>query len=118
MRPLMLIGLALSIVSSTVVGRAQGQSELTKQDRRGSVTVAVMPTAPMAVGMPLKFSVVLDTHAVTLDGIAWESAVVLRLVDGSELAPTAIEQTKGGGHHREAVLVFRRSAGGLRSASS
>jgi hypothetical protein len=50
--------------------------------------------------------VVLDTHAVNLDGIAWASAVVLRLADGSELAPTAIEQTQGDGHHREAVLVF------------
>jgi hypothetical protein len=30
--------------------------------------------------------------------------------DGTEVAPTAIEQATGGGHHREAVLVFPPSA--------
>jgi hypothetical protein len=103
---LLLIAVAVSIVSSILVGGAWAQSGLTKQDRQGSVTVAVTPTEPIAVGEPLKFRVVLDTHSVNLDGIAWERAVVLRSADGSELAPTTIEQTKGSGHHREAVFLF------------
>jgi hypothetical protein len=31
---------------------------------------------------------------------------VLRTADGKELGPSAVEQAKGGGHHREAVVVF------------
>jgi hypothetical protein len=50
--------------------------------------------------------VVLDTHSVGLDRIAFETAVVLRGPDGVEIAATAVEQLKGSGHHREAVLVF------------
>ena len=32
--------------------------------------------------------------------------VALRTPDGTDIAPVAVEQTSGAGHHREAVLVF------------
>jgi hypothetical protein len=34
------------------------------------------------------------------------TAVVVLAADGSEQPPSAVEQATGGGHHREAVLVF------------
>ena len=37
--------------------------------------------------------------------VKFEDAVALRTGDDTEIAP-AVEQAKGGGHHREAVLVF------------
>jgi len=83
MRSLMQIAFVTSLICSIAVEGARAQSGLTKQDRRGPVTVAVTPTVPITVGRPLKFSVVLDTHSVNLDGIAWERAVVLRSADGS-----------------------------------
>lgn len=48
---------------------------------------------------------VLDTHSVGLDDIAFEHAVAMRTPDGTDLAPEAVE-AKGGGHHRRAVVVF------------
>lgn len=98
--------IAVSLVSLLTVGAAWAQAGLTKQSRQGPVTVAVTPTSPLAVETPLKFRIVLDTHSVGLDDIALERAVVLRAADGSEIAPSAVEQPKGSGHHREALVVF------------
>jgi len=36
--------------------------------------------------------------------------VVLRGADGVELAPSAVEQAEGSGHHKQAVLVFPPTA--------
>lgn len=85
---------------------AAAQDTLRKLDRQGPVTVAVTPTAPFAPETPLRFRIALDTHSVALDDVVIERAVVLRTADGKELAPSAVEQPKGGGHHREAVVVF------------
>ena len=60
-------------------------------------------TAPKAT---TKAKVVLDTHSVGLDGIAFDKVVALRSPDGADIAPTAVEQATGSGHHREATLVF------------
>lgn len=49
---------------------------------------------------------VLDTHSLNLDGYRWEQIVSLRGRDGTWLAPGAVEQARGSGHHREAVLRF------------
>ncbi|HEV8306659.1 MAG TPA: hypothetical protein VGW35_03250 [Methylomirabilota bacterium] len=105
MRLIRALGLMLVLVVSlgAVISDAQ---ELTKTNRQGPVTVAVTLSAPPVVGVPFKARVVLDTHSVGLDGVAFESAVVLRGPDGVEVAPTAVEQVKGSGHHREAVVVF------------
>ena len=93
---------ALVIVTSLVaaVSHAQG---LSQTDRRGPVTVAVtLARAP--VGSPV--TVRLDTHSVALDGVALETVVVRRGADGIEVAPSAVQDPKGSGHHREALLVF------------
>ncbi|MGH7333920.1 MAG: hypothetical protein ACREKS_14505 [Candidatus Rokuibacteriota bacterium] len=68
------------------------------------MTVALMTSAP-ADG-PLRVKVVLDTHSVSLDDLAFEKIVAFRAPDGSDVGPVAIEEVKGGGHHQEAVLVF------------
>ena len=88
------------------IGISSAQDGLTKQDRQGPVTVAVTLIGPPASGHPVKAKVVLDTHSVSLDGIAFEKTVAIRTAEGADLAPTAVEQATGSGHHREAVLVF------------
>jgi hypothetical protein len=105
MRLINALGVALVVATSFVAATSDAQ-ELTKIDRQGPVTVAVTLSAPPAVGTPVNAKVVLDTHSVALDGIAFESAVVLRGPDGVEVTPTAVEQAKGSGHHREAILRF------------
>lgn len=96
----------LAMVALGTAGALEAQEGLTKQDRQGPVTVAVTLTAVPAVGAPIKVKVVLDTHSVGLDGIAFDKVVALRSPDGADIAPTAVEQATGSGHHREATLVF------------
>ena len=105
LRSLLRIGSVLAMVTLGVVGIAQAQEGLTRQDRQGPVTVTVTLLAAPAVGAPLKAKVVLDTHSVGLDGIKFEDAVALQASEGTEVPPS-VEQAKGGGHHREAVLAF------------
>jgi len=70
------------------------------------VTVAITLAAPPVSGSPVTVRVVLDTHSVGLDGVAFERVVALRKPDGNDEAPAAVEQPSGSGHHREAVVVF------------
>lgn len=99
------VGLALTMATLWVVGIPDAQEGVTKRDRRGPVTVAVTLTSLPAIGTPIKVKVSMDTHSVALDGIRFEEAVALR-ADGANLAPTAVEEAQGGGHHRSVVLVF------------
>jgi hypothetical protein len=105
MRVIHALRLAL-IVATSVVAATSNAQELTKTDRQGPVTVAVTLAATPVVGSPFKATVGLDTHSVGLDGIAFEKTVVFESPDGFEVVPLAVEQAKGSGHHREAVLVF------------
>lgn len=105
MRSVLRAGLVMTLAAAWTAGVASGQEALTKTDRRGPVSVSVTLAALPTVGAPIKVRVVLDTHSVGLDGIAFDSAVALRTADGTELAPTGVE-AKGAGHHREAVVVF------------
>ncbi len=106
MRLSLRVGIVLVLVTLWSVGVPGAQDGLTKQDRQGPVTVAVTLIGPPASGDPVKARVVLDTHSVPLDGIVFEKAVAIRTPEGADVAPTAVEQAKGSGHHREAVLVF------------
>jgi hypothetical protein len=81
--------LVLSLIILGGLGRSEAQDPFTKRDQQG----------------PLKAKIVFDTHSVGLDGIVLDRAVVMR-TDGTDVPPTAVEQATGGGHHREAVLVF------------
>src|SRR6266496_2255378 len=104
MRPWLRVGLV--VVALGGVGIASAQDSLVQRDGQGPVTVAVTLAAPPAVGAPIRARVVLDTHSVTLDGVVFDQAVVLRTPDGAEVAPTGVEGAKGSGHHREVVVVF------------
>lgn len=105
MRFVRLVGLMSTVAILWATGSSEAQQGLTQRDARGPVTVAVTLTSPPQVGAPLKVKVALDTHSVALDGIRFEEAVALR-ADGADLAPTAVEEAQGGGHHRSVVLVF------------
>ncbi len=96
MRRFARITVAATVVAA-VFSAAAAQDTLRRQDRQGPVTVVVTPTSPLAPEMPLRFRIALDTHSVALDDVVLERAVVLRTADGKELAPSAIEQAKGGG---------------------
>jgi hypothetical protein len=105
MRTLVLGSFVLSLGILAGFGPSEAQDQLTKRDQQGPVTVAVTLMPPATPGAPLKVKVLLDTHSVGLDGIVLDRAVAIR-IDGTEVQPTAVEQAGGGGHHREAVLVF------------
>ncbi|MFQ5946099.1 MAG: hypothetical protein ACE5NC_07590 [Anaerolineae bacterium] len=81
------------------------QENLTRTSRQGPVTVAVTLIPPVEAGRSLRVRVALNTHSVGLDDVALDAAVALRQA-GGDIAPTAVEQAQGGGHHRQAVAVF------------
>lgn len=76
------------------------------------MTVAVTLLAVEADSGSVKAKVVLDTHSVGLDGIAFEEAVTLRTAAGADVRPSSVE-LKGSGHHREAVVVFKAPRGAV-----
>ena len=110
MRSVSLSAIALSMLTLSSSGIAWGQPGLTRRDRQGPVTVAVTVVSSPGVEAPLRARIALDTHSVSLDEIALESAVVLRSVDGTDIPPTAVEEARGSGHHRQAVVVFPPAA--------
>ncbi|MBI3458343.1 MAG: hypothetical protein HY002_21440 [Candidatus Rokubacteria bacterium] len=106
MRSILGVALVLSLVTVWSGRMVTAQEGPTKLDRQGPVTVAVTLMAPAAAGVPVKVRVSLDTHSVALDSVAFDTAVAMRMPDGADIAPVAVEQPAGGGHHRQAVLVF------------
>jgi len=102
------LSIAVSMVLITATA-SSGEDAATKRDRQGPVTVTVTLLEASATGT--KARLVLDTHAGSLDGIVLEQAMSLRGPSGADVAPTAVEQVTGGGHHRQAVLVFATLAG-------
>jgi hypothetical protein len=104
MRIRTVVVLALMVLWST--GSSFAQDGLIKEDRQGPVTVTVALTAPPVDLTPIRVQVSLDTHSVMLDAIEFENAVAMRNPEGIDIRPSATVQVKGGGHHREAVLVF------------
>ena len=70
----------------------------------GGVTVDV--TFLKGGGDGPAFKVVLDTHSVNLDVYQFEQIMRLRDGKGRELAPTAVENAEGSGHHRSATVRF------------
>ena len=68
----------------------------------GQVTVRATWLGPQAGPV---FEVVLDTHAVDLDGIDLVALATLRADGASPVAPSSWDAPKGG-HHRAGTLVF------------
>jgi hypothetical protein len=96
----------LALVAVWLGGLSEAQDVFTKRDAQGPVTVTVTLIPGVVSSAPIRAKVVLDTHSVVLDGVAFEQAVSIRSPDGAATLPTAVEQATGSGHHREAVLVF------------
>jgi hypothetical protein len=105
---LVLVGLVVvwSVTGVWLGASSEAQEGVTRRDTQGPVTVAVTLMHSPTPGVPIKAKVVLDTHAVALDGVGFEQAVAMQAAGGIEVPPTAVEQASGSGHHREAVLVF------------
>jgi hypothetical protein len=97
---------AVTVAALGMVGGAGAQDALTQRNGQGPVTVVVTLGAPPQVGMPIRATVVLETHAVALDGVVFEEAVALRTPEGGEVAPSGVEGASGSGHHRQAVVIF------------
>ena len=112
MRAYLRAGIVLAAFAIWPVAGAWAQEGLTKRDQQGPVTVVVTLVAPPSAGTAIRVKVVLDTHSVGLDGIAFDQAVAVRAADGRDVAPTAIEEASGSGHHRQAVLVFPAAQAG------
>lgn len=106
MRTWLPIAVSLVLISSTA---SSGEGASTKRDWQGPVTVTMTLLGASSTG--IKVRLVLDTHSGSLDGIVLEQAVSLRGPSGADIAPTAVEKITGGGHHREAVLVFPATDG-------
>ncbi len=102
---------ALGILMVLAVNAIAADSALSREDRQGGVTVTATLLPSVAADEPLRVKVVLDTHSVGLDDLAFERIVALRTADGSDVPPVAIEAAKGSGHHREAVVVFEAKRG-------
>jgi hypothetical protein len=97
-----IVGILLLAVNAV----AADPAALFREDRRGGVTVTATLLPSVTAEGPLRVKVVLDTHSVSLDDLAFESIVALRAADGSDVSPAAIEEARGSGHHREAIVVF------------
>jgi hypothetical protein len=100
------LGVGLVVAALVIARGASGQDALTQQDPRGTVTVVVTLAGSPKVGVPIRATVILNTHAVALDDIVFDRTVILRTPAGAEVTPTAVEASRGSGHHRQAVVVF------------
>lgn len=105
MRTIVRAGLVL-VLGLGLAAVAAGQEALSKRDASGPVAVTVTLLERPVVGASIKAKVGLDTHSVGLDGIKFEEVVAARTPGGAEVPPLGVEQATGGGHHREAVLIF------------
>ena len=83
---------------------AASGSGATQTQAGGGVIVKVTYLNPAGAD-EAQFSVVLDTHSVNLDQYDFKAISVLRDDKGKSYQPTKAE-SKGSGHHREAVLNF------------
>ncbi|MFQ5804105.1 MAG: hypothetical protein ACE5JQ_14540 [Candidatus Methylomirabilales bacterium] len=92
------------LVGSAWRARVEAQPGTKQSVRGGGVTVAVTPLNEP--GDAPKFLVSMNTHSVNLDVYEFKEIVWLRDGRGGELAPTAVKDAEGGGHHRSAILQF------------
>ena len=79
---------------------------VTQTNEGGQVTIKATWQGPSA---GLIFDVVLDTHAVDLDGYDLQQLAILRIDGAREIRPTGWDAPKGG-HHRAGTLTFPATA--------
>lgn len=87
---------------------AASAADQTRISEGGQVTFKASWAGPAA---GLVFTIVMDTHAVDLDGYDLAQLATLRVDGGPELTPVSWE-APAGGHHREGVLTFSDEQGG------
>jgi hypothetical protein len=78
----------------------------TQTNEGGQVTIKATWQGPSAGPT---FAVVMDTHAVDLDGYDLTHLAALRIDGGREVLPAGWDAPKGG-HHREGTLTFPATA--------
>lgn len=96
--------LGVVLAGSASLDRVEAQVGAKQSVRGGGITVAVTPLNEP--GDAPTFLVSLDTHSVNLDVYKFNAIVRLRDGRGGELAPTAVKDAEGGGHHRSATVRF------------
>lgn len=102
-------------VSGGVVWSTLGYAASSPEAAASSQRVAgggVMVTAGLLNDQPENTAIrlALDTHSVNLDGYAFDVLAILRDETGKTYPVTAVEDARGGGHHRQAVLRFSKVA--------
>ena len=106
---MLLIGLFLSVLPSLGAAFGAEGSQTARTVSGGGVTVKVT-YLDLKTDNDLRFQVALDTHSVNLDSYDLKTVTVLRDDTGKTYLPTGIE-SKGSGHHREAMLIFPKMSG-------
>lgn len=103
------VSAAIVVILTTSYGAFAAEvSDETQSVSGGGVTAKVTLLTTKG-NDEVRFQLVLDTHSVNLDEYDLKSIVVLRDEAGRSYAPLAVEAT-GGGHHRQATLVFPKAA--------
>lgn len=108
-----LIGAGVRLLSTATGSQpspapAAAASDQARISEGGQVTVKGIWPGPAA---GLVFTIVMDTHAVDLDGYDLAQLAVLRVDGGPDLAPVRWD-APAGGHHREGTLTFPTEQGG------
>ena len=104
----LLIGIVSSVTLSIGSAYAADDADFTRSVSGGGVAVKVTYLAHASDD--LRFSVAMDTHSVNLDGYDLKALSFVRDDSGAVIQPVEIKN-KGGGHHREVILVFPRALG-------
>lgn len=102
---LLAVALVLAACGATGQATTSAGPGTTRRSEGGQVTVDVTWGGKEAGPV---FRVVMDTHAVDLDGYDLRQLAVLRVADGREVRPGGWDAPKGG-HHREGALTFPAS---------
>lgn len=108
-----LIGAGVRLLSTATAVQAPPAPAAAAPDQArinegGQVTVKATWAEPSAGPV---FTIVMDTHAVDLDGYDLAQLAVLRVDGGPDLAPVRWD-APAGGHHREGTLAFPTEQGG------
>jgi hypothetical protein len=88
--------------ASTSPPPAPATSTASQTSEGGQVTITATWAGPNAGPV---FNIVMDTHAVDLDGYDLRQLAVLRVDGGPTIQPTGWDAPKGG-HHRKGTLTF------------
>jgi hypothetical protein len=96
-----------SVQPTHIAPEAVVSSGATQTSEGGQVTIKATWQGP---GAGLIFDVVMDTHAVDLDGYDLAQLAALRIDGAREIHPASWDAPKGG-HHRQGKLTFPSTVG-------